>query len=145
MASNEQLLDELGRTRDRQKSMRIRAERKMEQALDLGAVVAGGAAAGYVDAKWGEKKMLGMGINLAVAATALAVGVLEWGGKASGPIGFTGAGILAAEARKFVYDRTSKGGETAGLVGASTPRQLGPEMQSYTLDQMRDRLRSIAA
>ena len=146
MPSNEALLDELGREKDRRKSLRVRTERKLEQATELGGVIAGGAIGGAIDGKWGTKKLGPFGVNAALGALGLIFGLLELAGKMIGAVAFTGAGMWAWEAGKFTFGRmkATQGAQPAVLGHVGAPAQLG-QAQQYTTEQMRERLRALAA
>lgn len=143
MATNDQLLDEIARGRERNKSFREKAARKVEQTTELASSILGTGTGGALDARWATTKPLGINLPLIVGFLGLAVGISEMAGKASGPVAFYGAGNVGWELGKFALVKLSKKSGTAG-VGAAAPRQL-QDRQDITMEAMKARLREIAA
>jgi len=125
MASNEKILDELEAANRRAKSTKERAAKKAEEVVDMAGAILGGGVGGALDAKYPNKKIAGVGLGMLAGATACAVSLLGYGGKANGFIGNTGAGLLAWEFGKAMHARLSTQG-TSGVAGAlgSRPANL---------------------
>jgi hypothetical protein len=79
------------------------------KALEYGLEVGGGAAAGFLDAKYADKTLWkgGPGYGTALAAGGLAIGILGIGGKYGHWAGDVGAGAAAFEVGKMVAQKTA--------------------------------------
>lgn len=115
MASTNQLIAELDAEKRRGKNRQMKIAAKVEQTMGYAGCVGGGALAGVVSGKFGDKKIAGVGLGMVGGFAALAVGVAGWGGKTSGIIGSAGAGALAFEIGKLAEQRMAKSGQTAGV------------------------------
>lgn len=128
MASNTQLLSELDSVNRRLSNTRKKASDKLEQAVTTAGVVAGGAGAGWVDAKYGDKKIAGVGVNLVVGMGLTAVGLMEWAGRQSNVVGAVGTGMLSYEAGKEVRERTLKS-SSSSVQGVGAQQLHGRQQQ----------------
>jgi hypothetical protein len=83
--------------------MREKYKEHVEEVVDLAATIAGGAGAGYLDAKYGTKTLMGLTPNMAAGGALTVVGLMGWAGKQSELLGSLGCGMLAYEGGKRVY------------------------------------------
>jgi hypothetical protein len=125
----------------------MRGKRDMiKTALGYGLELGGGAAAGYLDAKYPDKTLWngGPGYGVALAAGGLALGILGVGGRYSKFAGELGAGAAAFEVGKMVAQRT--GGSTSSAQIRSGVRGVGalPRGRAVSQAEIRQALRELA-
>jgi hypothetical protein len=85
---------------DALKRMRSKIAEQSESAVEMVAIVGGGAAGGYLNKEWGANEMTGLDYSVVVAGVAVGAGILGVGGDLAKPLAYFGAGILAHEAGK---------------------------------------------
>lgn len=140
MPSNVALMEEIDRSKRREKRAKEKVATKFEEVTGYAGTILGAGAAGYMDAKYPGKRVLSVGLPMAVGLAGIGVGIGEYAGKASHFVGGLGAGLVGAEFYKVVYDKTTKGGKVGGLVGAG-PRGALPNAERVTsADEMRAQL-----
>jgi len=112
----------------------------IETALEIG----GGAAAGYLSAKYPDKTLWtnGPGYGTALAGVGLALGILGIGGRLGTWAGDIGAGAAAFEVGKMVAAKTS-----AAPGAASSVRGVGalPGGRHVSQSDIRAALRDLAS
>lgn len=136
MATQEQLLDRLDASERRIARLRDKARGAVEEAINTVATVTGAAGAGYMDAKWFDKRPLGLGLPLLTGGMLTVVGLMQWAGKQSSLVGALGTGMLSAEAYKAVYSRSRQGGATAGIGSGYVGQQFAPAQQATSMDDL---------
>jgi len=137
MATQEQLLDRLDASERRAIRLRDKAKGAVEEAVNTVATVTGGAAAGFMDARWFDKRPLGLGLPLLTGGALTVVGLMGWAGKQSSLVGALGSGMLTAEAYKAVYSRSREGGATSGLGSGHVGQQFSqPAAGAATMDDL---------
>lgn len=97
---------------------------QMKRVTNVLAGLGGGAAAGFTDAKFADKKPLGLSVGTLGGLAAAALGMSKFGGKYRGALLEAGVGALSYELGKKVYARTAKPAGTQGVAGL-------PNMWSY--------------
>lgn len=109
MPSNEAMLAEIDSQRQALKRSRERERAKTEEIVDAVGVVAGGAAAGYVAAKYSGKELFGLTPNLAIGTGLTVVGMMGWAGKNASRLSTAvGTGVLAYEVGTRVAAKVSQ-------------------------------------
>lgn len=106
--SKSTLSEKLAKARNALASTRDKYKDNAAKTAHTAFTIAGGAAGGYVDKKWGDKEVLGVNANLAAGSVAAIVGIMGWGGEFSDTLGSIGTGMLAYEAGKRVAAGTVK-------------------------------------
>lgn len=86
-------------------AIRAKAREKAEDTVEAAAVIAGGAAAGYIESEWADKDVFGVNIGLIAGGALMVAGMMGWAGRSSHIAGSLGEGMLAYEAGKRVLQR----------------------------------------
>lgn len=115
---------------------------RMSAIVELATEVGGGAAAGFLDTKFQDKKIAGQGLGTVLAVAGIAAGISGIGGRLSKHALRIGAGAAAFEAGKLVQNKTLgvsgvrgvRGFAGVGRVGA-LPAQQQP-LTAWELDRM---------
>ena len=116
----------------------------IKRGLEYGLELSGGAAAGYLDAKYPDKGFkLGsehIGLGTIVAGAGLAVGVLGIGGRFGRWAGDIGAGAAAFEVGKMVQGKVAAAPATSGVRGVGAL----PSSRHVSQAEIRQALRDLA-
>lgn len=114
------------------------------KALEYGLEVGGGAAAGYLEARYPGKTLWqgGPGLGAGVAAAGLALGIFGIGGRLGHWAGDIGAGAAAFEVGKMVAQKTTP----ASSAATSSVRGVGalPGGRPVSQQEIRQALRDLA-
>lgn len=100
MASLVKVQEALAKKTEALKRYRDKNKDASEGAIEVVAVIAGGAAGGYMNKEMGEFETLGVDWSLFVGAGSLLAGMFGMGGQYSRALTKFGAGVLAHEAGK---------------------------------------------
>ncbi len=98
---------------------------KTKKVTEFLACVAGGAAAGFVDTKFADKKVLGLAPGVVGGIAVAALGLSKMGGKFAGPLLAAGEGMLAGEAYRMTAERTAASVSGVGFLGRRSRFALG--------------------
>ena len=121
----------LEKFKNRLKHAHEKAKEATEEVVEKVAVVGGGAAAGFISAKFPDASLAGINAGLGIGAALTLVGVFNVAGRSSNLIGDLGAGMLAYETGTRVFaavnasgQQPSKKPEVTGALGMGSIPQL---------------------
>jgi hypothetical protein len=138
--ANGAILEELDKAQKSAKTSRDRAKRGAEKIVNKAMVLGGGAAAGGIDGKYPDKKIMGVRQPMLAGAALSIVGLMNAAGRYSDAIGSLGDGMLAYELGLMVKARVKPATTTtAGVdyVGAgSYAGQMGQQQRSITAEEL---------
>lgn len=146
--SRTEALDALQRARDAGKRIKEKASEMAERTIGLAATVGGGASAGFVDAEYSDKNLVGIKLNWAIGGALAAAGLANVAGAQSTFVERFGAGLLAYQAGREVYDRQVNKGASAGvgarLSGGGARAQLaGGQGRAVTHEELLEQFEKL--
>jgi hypothetical protein len=119
-------LDAVERLQTKAKTLRSAVASRLEETVDIIAILGGGAVAGYIEANWGDKELVGLKYNVILGVGLVALGIFDMFGRQSHLVASVGEGMLAyvlgAKVHELQASATTSG--TAQIGAGAEVRRL---------------------